>query len=525
MVKYRMNILDRFVAFLSPVSGARRIAARARIEFIQEGRRSLAEIYNKRRTARITTAESPNRALEGVDNVRNELRQMYLSDSAAAGIIRRLKRGSVGQGLFLQVTINIQGMDKEEQGRLENEIERKFDKWARNPQACDIEERQTLYRKQGLVAKKFFEDGEVFVLIVSGRTRTGTDNKSGNSFSLQLLESDRVVSLTKPKADNGNPIVRGIEVDKETGAPVAIYVCPNYDRTMYKEAIRIPIYGEDGTKQVYHLYDQERPEQYRGYPILAPAVKDLQDLDRYQEAEITGATLAACFGAIIKTDRNVGVDEDLPVEENKDKTDYVKDLYPGFIQELGKDEDLKAFEYNRPNSQYGTTVMGLKAEISFVTGIPYSILFQDFAAVNFSSARYAGQDADKVHKENREFFVDGIWRDIFNLWLRDEIVAGRIILPRGVGIEDISPTFGGPKTICFDPNKEQQANEKGLAMNTMTLAEIAADGTWQDKVRQRAREIKAIIEEAKAAGVDPGLMLPAYAKTSKQDGEADKADQ
>jgi len=181
-------------------------------------------------------------------------------------------------------------------------------------------------------------------------------------------------------------------------------------------------------------------------------------------------------------------------------------LTPGFIQEVGKDEDIKAFEYNRPTAQYQATLRGLLEEIAFATGIPYSILFQDMKAINFSSARFAGADADKVFKDEwREFFIGELWDPVFFKWLKDEIVSGRVWLPGTVGIQDISTSWMGPKNICFDPNKEQDANEKGLKLLTTTLAEISSDGDWQDIVKQRIKELKFIGEEAEAAGVEIGV--------------------
>jgi len=289
-VEIKSNFIDRIVGFLSPSAGARRLAARARIDYIQS-LRSLNDNYNKRRTARIVQAETPNYALEGVENVRNEIRQMYLTDSVTAGIIRRLRRSTVGKGLIPQVVIkNHPELDKDERSGLEMTIEQGFDYWAKNKEICDIEKRQSLYLKMGLVEKKFFEDGEVFLLIVRG--------EGGYSFAIQMIEADRVTSI-QMKAANGNPIIRGIEVDQNTGAPVAIYLAKNYELQSYSTPQRIPIYDENGSRQVYHLYNQERPEQYRGYPGLSPAIKRIQDRDRYVESEMTASIYNSTYGIVI----------------------------------------------------------------------------------------------------------------------------------------------------------------------------------------------------------------------------------
>jgi capsid protein len=117
---------------------------------------------------------------------------------------------------------------------------------------------------------------------------------------LHLIEADRIstpntnkpiVSFLPPKnntmgrASNGNFIYNGVEVDS-TGAVVAYHICNQYPNSnlkgVKKEWKRVEAFGANtGNPNILQLMEQERCEQYRGVPYLAPVIEALKQITRY----------------------------------------------------------------------------------------------------------------------------------------------------------------------------------------------------------------------------------------------------
>ena len=118
---------------------------------------------------------------------------------------------------------------------------------------------------------------------------------------------------------NGNQIFSGVEIDK-SGATVAYWVCNQYSYAMNgytyttPEWKRIPAWGAiTGRPNILHLFEAERAEQRRGVPLLAPVIEDLQQLKRYEEAELMAAVISSCFTVFVTTE---GLTTELPLGES-----------------------------------------------------------------------------------------------------------------------------------------------------------------------------------------------------------------
>ncbi len=500
-----MNIIDKIYNIFSPQTAEKRLLSRKRLELLQK--KSFNDIYNNRfRSGRIKNRESVTASLAGMELVRNEIRKLNQQNSVCAGIIGRLVGGTIGNGISPQILIK-KDINADIKVKVKQQIKDNWDKWALNQEVCDSEKRNDFYQLQRLIVNKFFEDGEIFILIAKS-------NIKGQSFSIQLLEADQVNSNLKKNPDNGNEIIYGVEIDKNTSAPVAYYVSTNTENP-YTNQKRIPKYDSSGNVQIFHLFESKRPGQTRGYSKLAPAIKPLQDIERYSDSEIMATIIASCYGITITTPRDAT--SALPIES--EGTAYEQDFEPGFVQYLNPGEDIKAFEFNRPSGQFSNVIFYLMSQISIAVGIPFVMLFLDFEKINFSSARYAGIEAFRIWKQWQDFFVNHFIKHIFSLWLNDQILFGNIVLPSGLTINDINAVFYGPRYIHIDPQKEQQANEIALKLNTTTLANLIDDCDWQEQVEQRVIEISYIIETAKKYNVDPNLLIASKNTEVKNDNE------
>ena len=94
-----------------------------------------------------------------------------------------------------------------------------------------------------------------------------------------------------------NKIVNGVEVDKD-GAVEAYWISNKvpYDPVEINRATnwtRIEAFGQlVGKPNVLHICHDERPEQYRGVPYLAPVLTALKQVSRYADAGACGCYYA-----------------------------------------------------------------------------------------------------------------------------------------------------------------------------------------------------------------------------------------
>ena len=119
-----------------------------------------------------------------------------------------------------------------------------------------------------------------------------------------MFEIDR---LKTPPGEAGNPQCRNGIIYDDEGVKKWFLILKRHPGEIHftkpsnMEYEQVPAFDADGTPKVLHLYDPRRPEQTRGYSQLSSGLKDLQDLERYMEAEKLAALENACLTGIVKT--------------------------------------------------------------------------------------------------------------------------------------------------------------------------------------------------------------------------------
>ena len=85
-----------------------------------------------------------------------------------------------------------------------------------------------------------------------------------------------------------------MEIDAD-GAVVAYWIANRVPFDLTNPAgkldwVRVEAYGKrSGRLNVLQISHEERPEQYRGVPYIAPAIEVLKQVSRYTSAELTAA--------------------------------------------------------------------------------------------------------------------------------------------------------------------------------------------------------------------------------------------
>ncbi|WP_237062559.1 phage portal protein [Loktanella sp. M215] len=365
-----MNWLDRAIMSVAPVSGARRIAARAAItrltahyEATQPGNRGTS--WRATRTDADAAAASRQR-LSGIalDMVRNSPLATRAQQVIASNV--------VGDGIIPKVIAKKKG-EREAALRL---IEAHFDTTDINADG-----RNNLYGLQRLVVNALVASGEVLIR----RRRRERRDGFALPFQIQVIEIDFLDSFAFGKGEAGNVVRDGIEYDA-IGRRVAYHLLSEHPgargwRNLSRASRRV------AASEILHIYRQDRPGQMRGVSWFAPVALALQDMADHQDAQLMRQKIAACFAAF-----RVNLDGETPAATAD--PGGLSTLVPGRIQNLAPGEDIRFAEPPGVQGYYEFT-RSVSRTVAAGIGVTYEALTGDLTGVNFSSARIGRLEMDR----------------------------------------------------------------------------------------------------------------------------------
>lgn len=472
----------------------------------------------KKKSLKGFTAESGSPS-EDIDQHNSTLRQrarmLYMAAPIATSAIRTNRTNVIGCGLKLKSRINRQilGLTQEQADAWEKKVEAEFELWASRKQACDATGVNDFYALQQLTLMSWLMSGDAFVII----KRYPETPLYPYSLRLHVIEADRVstptnllqpvYNTTEGKAENGNRIFDGVEID-ENGAIVAYYISNRYPNSVINPAdikwTRVEAYGKlTGLPNILQIMDSERPEQYRGVSYLAQVIEPLLQMRRYTESELMAALVESFFTAFIKTE---STPNDMPFNEvapqdqvSRDPNEY--EMGPGVINVLNPGEDVTFADPKRPSNGFDAFMRALCEQVGAALEIPADLLLKAFDA-SYSASRAALLEAWKAFKMRREWFTSDFCRPIYEIWMSEAVAKGRISAPgfftdpiiraAWLGSEWIGPSQGQ-----LDPVKEITAEilAIGEGITTREQATVKLNGGhWDSNIEELARENQRLSE-------------------------------
>ncbi len=305
-----------------------------------------------------------------LDILRSRAADQVINTPIGSAAIATTTQYTVGAGLkvFPKIKYKMLDMEPDEAEEWNKKASAEFDLWA-SSKLCDIRKRNNFYDLQEILYKAYMTDGDSFALF-----RRGYNENMPYTLRIQAIEGNRVSNpmgqdyygITGPLsvemlAPNGvNKIVNGVEVDKD-GAVEAYWISNKvpYDPVEINRATnwtRIEAFGQlVGKPNVLHICHDERPEQYRGVPYLAPVLTALKQVSRYADAELVAAIMRSFFTLFFTSTGNSSVAGDIsgvlgastyegegtdPQEPVVNASEY--HLGPGTINALPKNIDVKS---------------------------------------------------------------------------------------------------------------------------------------------------------------------------------------
>ena len=457
--------------------------------------------------------------------LRQRARMLYMAAPVATSAIRTNRTNVVGIGLQLKSRINrdLLGMDQLEAEKWQRKTEDEFALWAERKRACDATGVNDFYSMQQLALISWLTSGDVFVLLKQYEPTL----LMPYALRLHIVEADRISTpdktakmlfTTSGKADNGNVIYDGVEIDKN-GMIEAYYIRNNYPFEIGTETtswVRVEAYGEKtGLPNVLQIIDSERPDQYRGVSYLAQVIEPLLQLRRYTESELSAALIESFFTAFIKTETSP---QDMPFNEvgsaipdiEKEPNEY--EMGPGQVNMLRPGEDVIFGDPKRPSNGFDTFMRAICDQIGSALEIPSDLLLKSFNA-SYSASRAALLEAWKGFKMRREWFACDFCAPVYEAWMCEAVARERISAPGFFTSPEIRAAYLGSEWIGpsqgqLDPVKEITAEilavSEGFSTREQSTIRLNG-GQWDTNVDLLGRENERIVEANKLLNGDDQL--------------------
>ena len=326
--------------------------------------------------------------------------------------------------------------------------------------------------------------------------------------NLSLLSYESVLMTNET---NGNTIINGVEVDSD-GAVVAYWIANRtpYDLVNSGKQLtwkRVEAFGRrTGMPNVLQVSHEERPEQYRGVPYMAPVIEVIKQVCRYANAELMAAVIKAYF-AIFLTSKDGGpndIRDALDAYSDKpsgmsyeDKREILNgiNLDMGSVNLLPDGVDVKAVDGSRTMSTFEPFTSTLFTQIGAACNVSADVIMNRFQA-SYSASRAALMQAAATFKTRRSWFVRDFCQPVYEAWLAEAIAIGRIKAPGYGSDPKITKAWSraewfGPTMGLLDPVKEITAaamkRKYGFSTGEREAAEISGTD-YDDNIAQLASE-------------------------------------
>ena len=532
-----MNALQQLRTWAARAIAPRPAPLAARIEPTVEASRQVGKrIYQGADFSRTTAdwvtlgSSTDSETRISLRGLRNRVRQLVRDNDYAKNAVRAVVNNVVGTGARFQSQVTKRG------GKLDADknaaIEESWARWCKKGN-CDVAGRLSFAELQRTAMRAVVESGEVIIRRVPGRF--------GNStvpLALEIIESDQLVEWWSGRAENGNEVRMGVEVDAWQ-RPLAYYLYPRHpgDYQFAPGAIPTNRLQRVPAGEIFHLYVGDRPGATRGVPWLHSAMVRLNHLGGYEEAELIAARGSAAIMGFIETadlaDPTTAAAGSMNADDVMDGQ-RVFDMEPGVIKELAPGEKFSGFTPSRPNTGMDSFMRLMLRGVAAGIGLSYETISRDYSQSNYSSSRLALLDDRDNWRMLQSWFREHFLQDVYEAWLDQAVLTDlRDVLPdyfsNATRYHGVRWMFRGWDWV--DPWKEVQAARTAIRSGLQTVqGALAARGEdFEDVFTQRRRELDLASDLGLVMDTDPaqvndkGIAQPVPAAPESDTGAVSEA--
>lgn len=381
-----------------------RAAASAQIIKLVRGYDGAAR--NRRTNGWVTkTTSSDTETRTQLVALRNNSRDLVRNSARARRIVDIHASNVVGDGIMANITTGNPDLDR-----------RAEDLWSAWCDVADAGGQLDFYGMQRLIMKGVVEAGEVLARFRPRRPSDGLPVP----FQIQLLEAEHLDtgrdSLSSPH------IVQGVEYSP-IGGRAGYWLYPEHPGDAFAFATTS---RRVDASEICHIYRLDRPGQTRGVPWLAPVIRDIRELDEYEDATILKAKIAACLAAFVTSPDGGDAPPIAPGSTNADGYN-VETFEPGMISYLRPGEDVK-FADPGDAGPFQDFAIYKGMIVAAGAGVTYDQLTGDLRQANYSSLTSGKTEFKRTNSGNqRKMMVPMFCAPVSRWFTRTAIDAG--VLP------------------------------------------------------------------------------------------------
>jgi lambda family phage portal protein len=488
-----------------------------------------------------------NEVLDSRDKVTARARDMARNHPIVAGAIDRRAEAVVGANIRVeaQPAFELMGRTSDWADEWATTVEGHFSLWANDSRfLADAQMTQSFGGLVETAYRHWWIDGEALVvrkMLAARGPRVGARYQT----CFQLIDPDRL-SNPNGMADNtvlqnGNRVIGGVEINPDS-APVAYWIRVAHPaETGMLNSFRwerVRRFGPSGAPIAIHAFKTKRADQRRGISQFVAAIKRVKMFDRYDDAEIEAALLNSVMAASVtsKSPTAEVMEAMAPVDENEagwSTKDYLNERMKHPVKVEGvrtihllPDEEFELHRAEHPSQNYPEfQATGLRT-MSANFGLSYAQVAQNWADINYSSARAMLNEIWRGLLHDRWQFTQALCTPMYSAWLEEAVAIAKVKVPGGPANfyrwrpELTQCEWMGPGRGTVDPLKEANANEIALNAGTTNLSLIADEsGRDHRKVLQGQARDKRLREKL---GLDP--FVPLKAGAAAAGGEDDGSD-
>ena len=419
----------------------------------------------------------------------------------------------IGSGWRLAVDLPAAtlGLTDDQADEISDQIEEEWEGYANDPGFyCDATRQGPMASVLGLAYRHRISDGEALAELCWSEER-------GAPFAtyVKIIDPDR---LSNPFGAIDRVNLRaGVEMDDD-GAATAYHIRthhPDDDQvwgTGAPDWIRVERETAWGRPVMVHAFEAQQAAQFRGVPPLAPILRKLKQMVKYDEAELQAAIVNAVLAAFITAPGNHDQLAEAMTSTELDQLNTARlgaymqappRLPGGTAHFLYPGDSVTLTQPGHPNSGFEVFFRAALRNIASTIGLTYEQLSMDWSQVNYSSARAALLEVWRGLTARKDMFARQFMNQVYRAWL-EELFDRRIIRLPGAAVSfEAKPSawaradWIGPARGWVDPEKEAKAAGLRLSLGLSDLErECAEQGLdWKRVVRKRARIRRVLIAE------------------------------
>lgn len=463
--------------------------------------------------------DSTDEVLDSRDAVTRRARDLVRNNPIISGAIDRRAESVVGANIRVesQPAFELIGQNADWADAWATNVENLFEVWGKDPRnLCDAQMHSQFGGLVDTAYRHWWVDGEAAATI---KLIPATKSRIGAKFetAIDIIDPDRI-SNPNGAADytvlqNGNTLIGGIEYDKNNAA-VAYHIRKSHPSQMNGMTdvftwVRVRRFGRTGKPLFVHAFKRNRADQKKGISRFVAAIKRIKMFDRYDDAELEAALLNSVMAASVTSNGTTqdvaemlapagGEAESAAIArmsyrtEHPIRTDRIRTLH------LLDSEKYELHRAEHPSQNYPDFQASGLRQFASNFGLSYAQVSQNWADINYSSARAMLNEIWRGLLHDRTLFTQAFCTPIYSAFLEEAVARGMVQIPGGplnyyVWRSELTMCeWMGPGRGSVDPLKEGQANEFEYNMGVADLDSIGAQYGRDPRktLRKQARDRK-----------------------------------